>query len=293
MSLTTFTLSEAPLSPSMHRQTNDDYEQLTYDLHRTTLESTTRHEGTSRQVDSDSEEFNDHDDFRSEEVCEAFADAAAELLHSKSPSQTNTRAFVVFKGRRPGVYETWDACEDQITGFKHNSFRGYPTLQQAQDAWNRALAARTTGPPGSSAAHLASLRTPPANRTSRPPASAGRLAAIAEGLRLKDEPNPSYRPASTPLSPTPKGASVRWASDDASFDQPVPQVDNGVPFMNDKSQWYAVIEGRNPGIYKGRSAATRAVGRGVQGCLRIGPTELEANGIFVKNYMESRVKRVE
>ncbi|KAG6804940.1 hypothetical protein H0H92_001579, partial [Tricholoma furcatifolium] len=129
-----------------------------------------------------------------------------------------------------------DACEDQITGYKNNSFRGYPTLQQAQDAWNHALAARTTGPPGSSVAHLTSLRTPPANRTSRPPASAARLAAIAEGLRLKDEPIPSYRPASTP-QPTPsKGASVRWASDNASFGQPVPQVDNGVPFIDNESQ---------------------------------------------------------
>ncbi|KAG6806177.1 hypothetical protein H0H92_012417, partial [Tricholoma furcatifolium] len=205
----------------------------------------------------------DDDNFSSEEVREAFADAAAELLHSKSPSQTNTRAFVVFKGRRPG---------------------------QAQDAWNHALAARTTGPPGSSAAHLESLRTPLANCTPRPPASAGRLAAIAEGLRLKDEPIPSSRP---PQSPTPKGASVRWASDNGSFDQPVPQVDNGGPFMDDESQWYAVIEGRNPGVYKGRLAATRAIGRGVQGYIRVGPTEPEANRIFIKNYMEFRVKRVE
>ncbi|KAG6823959.1 hypothetical protein H0H92_008451, partial [Tricholoma furcatifolium] len=96
---------KAPPSPSVHRETKDDYEQLTFDLQRTTLEPTEHHEGTFQPVDN-SEEFDDRDDFSSEDVHEAFADAAAELLHSKSPSQTSTKAFVVFKGRRPGVYKT-------------------------------------------------------------------------------------------------------------------------------------------------------------------------------------------
>ncbi|KAG6824305.1 hypothetical protein H0H92_007273, partial [Tricholoma furcatifolium] len=207
----------------------------------------------------------------------AFVDAFEELLHATPSSSSQSRVYVVFKGQKPGIYETWAACEDQVSGFSHNSFKSYPTLEEAHDAWNHSIAAHTMGPPGSSQAHLASLRSPINNRISQTltPASPQRLATIHHRLRLRK----------TDEKSSIKQGDLRRNTADG---QP-----SGVPSHDEESQWYAVIEGRRPGVYQGRSAAGHATGHGLRGVVRAAPSQQEANKIFVRSYMGSLVKRME
>jgi len=44
------------------------------------------------------------------------------------------RYYVVWKGRRPGIYDTWDACKAQVDGFPGARFKAFPTLNMARRA---------------------------------------------------------------------------------------------------------------------------------------------------------------
>lgn len=48
-------------------------------------------------------------------------------------------AFVVFRGRRPGIYRSWEECDEQVKGFAGNSFKGYENVCWAETAWNEWL----------------------------------------------------------------------------------------------------------------------------------------------------------
>lgn len=39
--------------------------------------------------------------------------------------------YVVWKGRKPGIYASWDACQRQTDGFAGARFRGYYSLEEA------------------------------------------------------------------------------------------------------------------------------------------------------------------
>ena len=43
--------------------------------------------------------------------------------------------YVVFVGRRPGVYTTWLECQAQVIGYKGNVYKSYKTHPQAISAW--------------------------------------------------------------------------------------------------------------------------------------------------------------
>jgi hypothetical protein len=49
-------------------------------------------------------------------------------------------AYVVMKGRTPGIYLTWSECEEQIHGFSRADQKGYFTQEAAETAWNQFLA---------------------------------------------------------------------------------------------------------------------------------------------------------
>ncbi len=51
------------------------------------------------------------------------------------------KAYVVFKGRKPGIYKTWAECKAQVDGFSGPVFRGYETMEEAEKAY----AARNAG----------------------------------------------------------------------------------------------------------------------------------------------------
>ena len=43
--------------------------------------------------------------------------------------------YVVFEGRNPGIYETWDECKEQVLGFSNAVYKKFPTAQEAYARW--------------------------------------------------------------------------------------------------------------------------------------------------------------
>lgn len=40
--------------------------------------------------------------------------------------------YVVIKGRTPGIYTNWEDCKSQVNGFKGSKYKGFVTMEQAQ-----------------------------------------------------------------------------------------------------------------------------------------------------------------
>ena len=40
--------------------------------------------------------------------------------------------YVVLVGRTPGIYTNWSDCEKQVKKFKGSKFKGFATMEQAQ-----------------------------------------------------------------------------------------------------------------------------------------------------------------
>ncbi len=47
-----------------------------------------------------------------------------------------TKFYVVWKGKRPGIYESWEDCKAQIEGFKGAQYKSFSTFQEAKKAFN-------------------------------------------------------------------------------------------------------------------------------------------------------------
>ena len=47
--------------------------------------------------------------------------------------------YVVFHGRRPGVYSDWANCQAQVTGYSHSSYQKYATMEEAVHAFQTFL----------------------------------------------------------------------------------------------------------------------------------------------------------
>jgi len=43
--------------------------------------------------------------------------------------------YVVWKGRKPGIYKNWETCEVQIKGFENNQFKKFNSLVAAKVAF--------------------------------------------------------------------------------------------------------------------------------------------------------------
>ena len=46
--------------------------------------------------------------------------------------------YVVWKGRRPGVFNSWEACSTQVNGFVGAEFKAFESLEAAQSAFQGA-----------------------------------------------------------------------------------------------------------------------------------------------------------
>jgi len=46
--------------------------------------------------------------------------------------------YVVWKGRKPGIYSSWAACEAQVKGFTDAEYKSFPTLEMAENAFRNA-----------------------------------------------------------------------------------------------------------------------------------------------------------
>lgn len=44
--------------------------------------------------------------------------------------------YAVASGRRPGIYDTWAQCEDQVKGFKNAKYKKFNTRQEAEQFVN-------------------------------------------------------------------------------------------------------------------------------------------------------------
>lgn len=41
--------------------------------------------------------------------------------------------YVVLVGRTPGIYTNWEDCEKQVKGYKGSKYKGFKTIQEAQE----------------------------------------------------------------------------------------------------------------------------------------------------------------
>ncbi|MBG25245.1 MULTISPECIES: ribonuclease H family protein [Croceibacter] len=52
-------------------------------------------------------------------------------MATKSP-----KFYVVWKGKKPGIYKTWASCKASIDGYKGALYKSFPTFAAAQKAYN-------------------------------------------------------------------------------------------------------------------------------------------------------------
>ncbi len=68
------------------------------------------------------------------------------------------KAYVVFKGRKPGIYKTWAECKAQVDGFSGPVFRGYESMEEAEKAFAGQDAGYASKYSGSKATYNASAK---------------------------------------------------------------------------------------------------------------------------------------
>lgn len=47
--------------------------------------------------------------------------------------------YVVWIGKKPGIYKSWEECLSQVQGFQGASYKSFPTFAEAQNAFNSPL----------------------------------------------------------------------------------------------------------------------------------------------------------
>lgn len=45
--------------------------------------------------------------------------------------------YVVWKGRKPGIFNSWDECKEQVHGFENAAYKAFATLEEANQAYNK------------------------------------------------------------------------------------------------------------------------------------------------------------
>ncbi|HET8839207.1 MAG TPA: ribonuclease H family protein [Flavobacteriaceae bacterium] len=48
--------------------------------------------------------------------------------------------YVVWKGKKPGIYATWEECKAMISGFDGAQYKAFPTQQEAKTAFDKTFA---------------------------------------------------------------------------------------------------------------------------------------------------------
>lgn len=48
---------------------------------------------------------------------------------------SNTKYYVVWRGREPGIYNTWEECQQQVVGFPAATYKSFKTEAEAQQAF--------------------------------------------------------------------------------------------------------------------------------------------------------------
>ncbi|RVT57807.1 viroplasmin family protein [Niallia taxi] len=74
--------------------------------------------------------------------------------------------YVVWNGRKPGIYTTWAECEKQTKGFQGAAFKSFPTQSEAVQAYNQGAASRSVSNGKSGASALKSSTAAPIDENS-------------------------------------------------------------------------------------------------------------------------------
>jgi ribonuclease HI len=48
-------------------------------------------------------------------------------------TKKNKKYYAVRNGRNPGIYESWEDCQKQVSGFPNNAYKSFSTLKEAED----------------------------------------------------------------------------------------------------------------------------------------------------------------
>lgn len=52
------------------------------------------------------------------------------------PSNSRREAYVVFVGRNPGVYLSWEETKEQVHRFSGQNYKGFDSLEEAREAFD-------------------------------------------------------------------------------------------------------------------------------------------------------------
>jgi len=53
--------------------------------------------------------------------------------------KTGSKFYVVWKGKKPGVYSTWGECQKQVVGFEGAKYMSFPNQEQAATALRKGM----------------------------------------------------------------------------------------------------------------------------------------------------------
>ncbi|MBU0486987.1 MAG: ribonuclease H family protein [Bacteroidetes bacterium] len=49
---------------------------------------------------------------------------------------TKVKFYVVWDGREPGIYDSWEKCKRQIEGFENAKYKSFSSIKEAEEAYN-------------------------------------------------------------------------------------------------------------------------------------------------------------
>ena len=58
-----------------------------------------------------------------------------EVYPSLAMSKQKPKYYVVWQGRKPGIYLTWEECKMQVHGVEGSRYKSFPTMEEAQKAF--------------------------------------------------------------------------------------------------------------------------------------------------------------
>ncbi len=58
------------------------------------------------------------------------------------PMAVNNKYYVVWKGKKPGIYDTWEACQKQVEGISGAQYQAYNTIEEACDVYTQKVVAQ-------------------------------------------------------------------------------------------------------------------------------------------------------
>ncbi|WP_434566813.1 ribonuclease H family protein [Vibrio chagasii] len=99
--------------------------------------------------------------------------------------------YVVWKGRKPGIFTTWNECKAQVDGFAGARYKSFPTLGEAESAFGGSSSFTTKAASGSKSAFPKSSGV---NKSKTPPLSQQQITDMPFDIKIFTdgacEPNP-------------------------------------------------------------------------------------------------------